>query len=400
MNVQQELIGERVIVQGLEALRGTSVIEKRISDEVSNQAFLGELVIFVGGGLDYGDAPSPYASTAAQGGPRHTVDSSFALWRPNPADPNDRPITPDPDAQLDNADEDNGVRLVGAIQPGFSANFELSVYNEDGRQFYVDAWFDWNANGLFEVSESIRFGSVGTGRSILGVGTNVISVNVPPSASTGEIYARFRLSEDGSNLGPTGDASSGEVEDLRLMINNNPFQNPVVQFDVNDSSTVTPLDALQIINAMGRNDGNAIRLDVLPLPTDLPPYPDVSGDGVVSALDALQVINELARLPNSSGGLGELVGEGEATHYVPMASGVLASGSTVFGDALIAEALESETRPSEEVSTVDPPSDKISVFDSPAVVALDSIVESLAEDTATARDEDSNEALDQLFATL
>jgi len=156
LNVPQELIGERVIVEGLEALRGTSVIEKRISDEVGNQAFLGELVIFVGGGLDYGDAPSPYVSTAAQGGPRHTVDSGFALWRPNPADPNDRPITPDPDAQLINADEDNGVRLIGAIQPGFSANFEISVHNENNRPFYVDAWFDWNGNGQFEADESVR----------------------------------------------------------------------------------------------------------------------------------------------------------------------------------------------------------------------------------------------------
>ena len=63
LNVTRELIGDRVIVRSLEGLRGTSVIEERISDEVGNPAFLGELIIFVGGGFDYGDAPSPYAST-------------------------------------------------------------------------------------------------------------------------------------------------------------------------------------------------------------------------------------------------------------------------------------------------------------------------------------------------
>ena len=87
------------------------------------------------------------------------------------------------------------------------------MLNDDGRQFFVDAWFDWNANGSFEVSELLRFGSAGTGRSVLGVGTNVISVTVPANAAIGETYARFRLSED-SNLGPNGDASSGEVEDF------------------------------------------------------------------------------------------------------------------------------------------------------------------------------------------
>jgi hypothetical protein len=392
LNVVQELIGDRVIVEGLENLAGASVIAERISDEVDNPAFLGELVIFVGGGFDYGDAPSPYASTAAQGGPRHTVDTTFALAPTT----SDRPVTPDNDAQLPNLDEDNGVRLVGTLQPGFNANFEVSVLNEDGRQFFVDAWFDWDADGIFEVSEAVRFGSAGTGRPLLGVGTNVISVAVPFNAVVGETYARFRLSEQ-FNLGPSGDATSGEVEDIRLLVTNNPFQNPTIRHDVNDTDTVTPLDALQIINAIGRNDGNNIFLDTLPLPPDLPPFPDVSGDGVVSAIDALQVINELARLPNAS--------EGELVGYVPMSDGVLASGATALGDALIAEAIQSsekevEETSEEEVSTVTPPVNKTSVFDSPAVVQLDSLVDALAEDTAVAKNEAEVDALDQLFASL
>ena len=178
LDIETEQIGDRVIIrpvaqQALVQLSGASVIEDRISDEVNNRAEGGlvtaEIVIFIGGGFDYGDAPSPYASTAAQGGPRHTIDTTFAL---SPT-PSDRPVTPDADAQLPDADEDNGVRLIGALQPGFAANFEISVLNlnadgtnNTGRPFYVDAWFDWNDNGLFEVSESMRFGSAGTGRSL------------------------------------------------------------------------------------------------------------------------------------------------------------------------------------------------------------------------------------------
>ncbi len=403
LGLVSEQIGDRVIVgsdsDGVRvALSGTSVIEHRISDEVNNEASsdgLPPLVIFVGGGFDYGDAPSPYASTAAQLGPRHFVDESFALWIQNSSDPNDRPLTLDNDAKLPNADEDNGVRILGSLQPGFNANFEVGIYDEDNRQFYLDVWFDWNANGVFEVSESRRFGSAGTGRPLVGVGNNVISVAVPSNAVLGEIYARFRLSEQ-INLGPIGDASSGEVEDFRFVVSNNPFQNPSNQYDVNNSGRVTPLDALNVINAIGRNDGNDIYLDELPLPADLPPFPDVSGDGVVSSLDALRVINELARLPNGSS---ELVAEGEATSFLPAANGVLVSGATLLGDFLLADALD-KAEPVEEVAIVATQPTKASVFDSPAVVELDSFVDALAEDTAMVRGEDENDSLDQVFASL
>jgi hypothetical protein len=114
----------------------------------------------------------------------------------------------------------------------------------------------------------------------------------------------------------------------------------------------------------------------------------------------LQVINELARSFNLSGGSGELVAEGEMTSYVPMSGGVLAAGTTVLGDVLIAETRQTDSTPIEEISTVVPSQSKISVFDSPAVVQLESIVDSLAEDTAAAQSEEEVDALDQLFASL
>jgi hypothetical protein len=162
---------------------------------------------------------------------------------------------------------------------------------------------------------------------------------------------------------------------------------------------VTPLDALQIVNAIGRNDGNNIRLDELPLPADLPPFPDVSGDGVVSAVDALQVINELARILNT--GSGELIAEGESSQYLQTTTnGVFASGVTLLGDFLMADTLEEKTIVDEPVSIDTAPVTKTSVFDSPAVVELESIVDTLAEDGATARGEDENNSLDQVFASL
>ena len=77
---------------------------------------------------------------------------------------------------------------------------------------------------------------------------------------------------------------------------NNLRQNGVNQFDVNGDSSVSPIDALAVINALNnpvfasytRNAGNTTELLNL----------DVSGDNSLSPLDALLVINELERLSN------------------------------------------------------------------------------------------------------
>lgn len=69
------------------------------------------------------------------------------------------------------------------------------------------------------------------------------------------------------------------------------WQNPVDPLDVNGSGTITPLDALQIINEL-----NAQGSHVLPDPTEAfgpPPFFDVSGSGAIEPQDALIVINFL-----------------------------------------------------------------------------------------------------------
>ncbi len=400
------IVDSRIFIDGTGGASGVGAVDTvTIRDEVGNLLQSNqsngrtELTIFIGGGFDYGDAPLPYASLAVDGGPRHGVDNTFTLGQTISADSN---------AKLPNADDDDGV-TIGLLRGGFSTSVSVEINNSDATRtnYYLDAWFDWNANGLFESSEARRLGSAGTGRAEqVGVGVNTFLVRVPESAVIGETYARFRLSTQ-DNLSSIGDAALGEVEDYRIVVSNNPFQNPKVdntknppqslRFDVNDSGVITPLDALQVINAIDRNGGLNIRLDVLPLPANLPKFPDVNGDGIVTALDALQVINQLARLPNTTGGSGELIGEGELVGFVPVASGVLASSATRLGDELIAAALSNTS-----VSTVDPPTSKSSVFDSAAVTGLDDFVDSLAEDTTSVRDQEVAEqsVLDQLFAAF
>ena len=71
-----------------------------------------------------------------------------------------------------------------------------------------------------------------------------------------------------------------------------PFNNAAIPLDVNDSGTITPLDALLIINVL-----NTVGSHVLPDPPTAaefpPPYVDTDADGIVKPIDALLVINFL-----------------------------------------------------------------------------------------------------------
>ncbi|TWU48571.1 hypothetical protein Poly51_44710 [Rubripirellula tenax] len=77
-----------------------------------------------------------------------------------------------------------------------------------------------------------------------------------------------------------------------------PWTNPRDIYDVDDLNGVTAVDALVIINELGRRRVSDARGVLVALPPDgfAPPYYDVNVDGSVTALDALRVINQLGRI--------------------------------------------------------------------------------------------------------
>jgi hypothetical protein len=97
-----------------------------------------------------------------------------------------------------------------------------------------------------------------------------------------------------------------------------PWQNPALAEDVNGDGYVTPLDALQLINAI--NTGG-VRTLTAPAPDTAfpPPYLDVTGDGDLTPLDVLRVINNI----NAGGQPEGEAGPGWAPQDEPTASTVL-----------------------------------------------------------------------------
>ena len=85
------------------------------------------------------------------------------------------------------------------------------------------------------------------------------------------------------------------------------FQNQTNQFDVDDNTNNTALDALLVINLLASRDSAQLDPGVDSF-ADV--FPDVNGDYLITALDALLVINELSRSAES-----EFVANGESVSF-------------------------------------------------------------------------------------
>ena len=300
--------GHRLVVHGAQAVSGTGAVQVgAIRDMAGNPLRPNQadgtttLTVFLGEGLDYGDAPPPYQSLHADNGPRHRVVDGLSL---GPT------VTADADARLPNADLDDGVTFT-ALYAAFQANAQIDVTNTTGQQAYVSVWVDFNGDGFFANGERVADGIS------VNPGTTTVSFLVPVNAVPGETYARVRLSTDRESIrSPLGAAPDGEVEDWAIQILTNPFTNANWNLDVNASGNVSSIDALQVINWL--NDPTKPRDLTLSGATFAPPYVDVNGDGRVTALDALLVINYLNTRP-PAGGEGEMALPAANTAGMPSA---------------------------------------------------------------------------------
>src|SRR5690606_23871150 len=160
-----------------------------------------------------------------------------------------------------------------------------------------------------------------------------------------------------------------------------------------------------LLSAYSRGGGTgAIPLN--PPPAFLPDLvnqtylPDVNGSGTVEPLDALLVINAIRNQRSSGAGEGELAAVSLSQHdaSVPVADGLLAAPLT-----FATESSGQRNQAQVDVS-VAPPVEIASrttsqtVFDSPQLVALDEVIEDLADDRSATGGDDH--AVDAVFAGL
>ncbi|MBK9138508.1 MAG: hypothetical protein IPM17_07070 [Verrucomicrobia bacterium] len=172
--------------------------------------------------LDFGDAPttgqsvfaSSYPTLLADGAARHIIVSGFSLGPAIDAETDGQPTG---DAYGDDLngttpDDEDGVFFTTSLIRGKDATVVVMLNNAAGRlDPRLDAWIDWNQNGVWEPAEEI------VDSAPLVSGWNSFDFSVPSDANLGSLYARFRLS-DGGGLTPSGLAASGEVEDYLVFV--------------------------------------------------------------------------------------------------------------------------------------------------------------------------------------
>lgn len=149
--------------------------------------------------MDFGDAPTPFATLLAQNGARHRIVPGFYLGAS---------VDFEPDGQADDATDEDGVVFRNGLLLGQSARIEV-VASSNG---VLNAWLDWNGNGSWADTGEKIFSD-----QALTAGTNVLSATVPLNAQLGLRAARFRFST-ATGLSFTNEALNGEVEDYQVTV--------------------------------------------------------------------------------------------------------------------------------------------------------------------------------------
>jgi len=157
---------------------------------------------------DWGDAPAPYPTTRAQGGPSHGSTPGLTLGTLFDSDPDGQPsLNADGDNLNRTNDEDGITQLTPFVRGDGSNVIRVSVTNTSSSPAFLQGWIDFNGNGNWndpgeQIATNVVFAT--------SIASNVTFTT--PTNAVGRTYARFRLSQD-QNLTPIGRSQTGEVED-------------------------------------------------------------------------------------------------------------------------------------------------------------------------------------------
>jgi uncharacterized repeat protein (TIGR01451 family) len=202
------------------------------SDYLTGIGTAGTLVTNAGGNAravlcwdvsDYGDAPATYdVGTPAS----HLLSSSPSVYLGAIAPDGESAPQPSVAADGDNtngtSDEDALTTLANVLTTGSYSLNSIPVKNTSGAAATLNAWIDFNKDGVFQASEY-------TSVSIPANATtaNLKWASIPAGTTAGSTYARFRITTDALSDNastPTvdersiGSASDGEVEDYAVTI--------------------------------------------------------------------------------------------------------------------------------------------------------------------------------------
>ena len=198
----------------------------------------------------------------------------------------------------------NGDTLVSFVRPAGQTLTVSSTESALGLQLAEGLWFGENSAV-----------ASGTGESLLVAADSTFSrfelVGKPNQAIKFDQPQRWRMADWDPKTTPDFRPIEAADDAKRVIYLDwgQPWQNLLQHSDINNDGVITALDALQIINELGRGQYVDQDSGLLLAPESLDVWPgvyyDQNGDGNATALDALRVINSLARINQGGSGEGE-----------------------------------------------------------------------------------------------
>lgn len=191
---------------------------------------------------DYGDAPATYPVLRSNGGAAHRISSGAFLGARVDADFDGQPSASANGDDVNGSDDEDGVAFGNAGNSRLVRRGTGNLSITASAPGFVNGWIDFNRDGSWSTSERILADRPVT------TGTQNLTFTVPGTASLGTTFARIRYSTDNpaGALGPTGDWSNGEVEDVSIIILN--------------QAVLQVLKSSQSFVDTGVGDGSAFRL--------------------------------------------------------------------------------------------------------------------------------------------
>jgi subtilisin family serine protease len=291
-------------------------------------------------GRDWGDLPDSYNTLSGSDGPNHVVvvdGASNPIFYLGSGISGDVDGQPTPGADGDALDD--GIVILsnnGKLQIGANT-LQVTVTGIGG---LLNGWIDWNDSGVFDSSEHLiwQYSTGGTAQQAdLNPGSHTLTFFTPENLVGGQLAARLRWGEP--NLGPTGAAMFGEVEDYIL-----PSSVPLTG-DFDGSGLVDEAD-------------RGIWRATFGSTTDL--RADANKNGVVDAADFVLWRNNLgatagggSSLATGSGAGGGNASTSQIAVSVAARSGSLAGLSTVVASSLSSSVVISPAVPDASSSTGD-----------------------------------------------
>ncbi len=186
-------------------LQGLTFMGLAANGEVEDYSIMVEPELY----YDWGDAPDPtYPTSIVSSGAHHSLDGYTYLGLQIDPEPGGQPHPHAMGDDIAGMDDEDGVKLINSLHPGQLSTLDIRANSP----CLLNAWFDFNRNGSWGDPGEHLFVNMP-----LVAGSNPINFMVPPAMTAGELFARFRVNQNGG-ISYTGYGYGGEVEDYKFIV--------------------------------------------------------------------------------------------------------------------------------------------------------------------------------------